>query len=295
MTPDIDAESSDMGASLESSSAGASPMLPKLVVDSDGDVAVPFAGSVHVAGLRPAQAAEVIRRALRGRAVDPQVTVTVLQSHANAVTVIGEVQHAGHFPLSAHNDRLIDALAAAGGPTKPVADLSVAVYRGALHAEAPLSLVMSDSAQNIRLAPEDQVRILDRPKKYNVFGAFGKVDQNLIEYDNPTLADAISHAGGLDTYSAASASVLVFRFERPEVAAALGVTIPSAAKGVPIIYRLNFRKPDRLFVANNFDIQSDDLLYVPRSDITEAMKFFNLVDSVTQIGYNARVSTAAVP
>ena len=61
-----------------------------------------------------------------------------------------------------------------------------------------------------------------------------------------------------------------------------------------MVYRLNFRKSESLFVANNFDIRPDDILYVPRSDITEAKKFFDLINSVTQIGYNVRV-TSTVP
>ena len=87
-------------------------------------------------------------------------------------------------------------------------------------------------------------------------------------------------------------SLLFFRFERPEVARALGVTLQPAAKGVPIVYRLNFRHPESLFIANNLLIQPEDLLYIPVSDLTEAQKFFEVVDSVTQIGYNARITTS---
>jgi polysaccharide export outer membrane protein len=265
--------------------------LPRLVVDTEGDLIIPFAGPVHVAGLRPSQAAEVIRQALRKRAVDPQVTVTVLDSRANSVAIIGEVKNAGHFLLSAHNDRLIDVLASSGGPTKPPADLGVVVTRGGRSAEASLATVMAEPDQNIRLAPGDQIRVVDRPRKYSTFGAFGHDAQTLIEDDTLTLADAISRAGGLDTASAAGQSVLVFRFERPEVAAALGVTKAPAAKGVPVVYRLDFLNPDGLFVANNFEVRSDDLIYVPRSDITEARKFLDLINNVTQIAYNLRVTS----
>src|SRR5579859_7348160 len=148
--------------------------LPRLIVDTEGDLVIPFAGPVHVAGLRPGQAADVIRQALRKRAVDPQVTVTVLDSRANSVTIIGEVRNAGHFLLSPHNDRLIDVLASAGGPTKPPADLAVTVYRGGRYAEASLAALLAEPDQNIRLAPGDQIRVVDRPRKYSTFGAFGR-------------------------------------------------------------------------------------------------------------------------
>jgi polysaccharide export outer membrane protein len=279
------------GESVLLASGDSQQTLPRLIVDAEGDLVIPFAGPVHVAGLRTREAADAIREALRKRAVNPQVTVTVLDSRANSVAIIGEVRNAGHFLLSPHNDRLIDVLASAGGPTKPPADLAVIVYRGGRYAEASLAAVVSEPDQNIRLAPGDQIRVVDRPRKYSTFGGFNRDSQTLIEDDSLTLASAISRAGGLDTYTAAGGSVLVFRFERPEVAAALGITRPPAAKGVPVVYRLDFLNPNSMFVANNFEIRSDDLIYVPRSDITQLKKFFDLVNSVTQIGYNIRVTT----
>jgi hypothetical protein len=50
------------------------------------------------------------------------------------------------------------------------------------------------------------------------------------------------------------------------------------------------RNPESMFVANNFNVQSGDILYVPRSDFSEVQKFFTLVNSVTQIGYNVQVT-----
>jgi polysaccharide export outer membrane protein len=274
---------------------GTASTLPSLIVSLDGNLLFPYAGTVHVAGLKADAAAAAIRRALHGKAIDPQVTVTVVTSHANSVSVLGEVRTPGRFQLAAHNERLLDLLSLAGGPVKPAPDLALAVYRGDQRVEVSLSRVMEDPAQNIRLAPEDRVVVLDRPRTYSVFGAMSQPNTNQPMLDNSiTLADAISKSGGLDTLSANARSVLLFRFERPEVARALGVTIPPAAKGVPIVYRLNFRKPEGMFVAGNFAIEPEDMLYVPRSDLFEAAKFFNLVNTVTQIGYNARVTAQSI-
>jgi polysaccharide biosynthesis/export protein len=83
----------------------------------------------------------------------------------------------------------------------------------------------------------------------------------------------------------------LFRFERPEVAAALGVTIPATSKGVPIVYRLDLKKGDGFFIADNFYIRSDDMLYVARSDLTETEKFLTVVNTASQIVYNVKVSS----
>ena len=103
-----------MGSSASSDDAAVAgdgrQSIPKLAVDRNGRVPVPYAGDVRVAGLTASQAAGAIRAALRGRAVNPQVTVFVEANLANAVTVVGEVRNAGRFPLSANQDRLLDVL-----------------------------------------------------------------------------------------------------------------------------------------------------------------------------------------
>ena len=205
--------------------------LDHAMVSEGGDIQVPYAGLVHVAGFTAEGAAEAIRRSLRGRVYDPQVTVSVLASAANSVTVIGEVHTAGRFPLSPNSDRLLDIVALAGGPTRPPGDLAVAIVRGPQAVTAPWTVLMSEPEENVRLAPGDQVRLLYRPRKFSTFGAIGKSQQISIEDDELTLAGAIGRTGGLDTNGANPASVLLFRFERPEVAARLGVTLPPAQKG----------------------------------------------------------------
>jgi polysaccharide export outer membrane protein len=273
-----------------STTSGASQAtLPGTVVDPQGNLSVPYAGLLHVAGLTPLEASSVIARSLSKRTINPQVTVTVVSSNANSVTIIGEVHNPGRFLLTPHNDRLLDLMATGGGPTKNPADLRVVVGRGDRFSEIQLSDLMANPSENIRLAPHDQVRVLDKTRKYSTFGAFHAISQTEIGDDNVTLADAISRAGGLDTTTANASWVLVFRFERPEIATALNVTLPSTDKGVPIVYRLDLRKPDRFFVAQSFDIRADDMVYVPRSDLTEAKKFFDFVNSITQIAYNLRV------
>jgi len=268
--------------------------LPRQTVGADGAVMIPFAGRVHVAGLTVVDAADAIRHALRGKAIDPQVDVSVVGNAANTVTVVGEIRNVGHEPLSANNERLLDVIATAGGPTRPPADIAVTVVRGDVTATASLLVLLHDPAQNIRLAPRDQVRLLYAPRKYSTFGAFGHVSEQLIEDEKITLAEAISKNGGLDTMTANAGSVLLFRFERPEVAAALGVRLPPTSKGVPVVYRLNLLKPAGFFVASNFEVRPDDLIYVPRSDTTQLKKFLDVVLIISQTAYNLSTTPVVV-
>jgi polysaccharide export outer membrane protein len=135
------------------------------------------------------------------------------------------------------------------------------------------------------------VRLLYAPRKYSTFGALAHNAQVPIENESVSLAGAISRAGGLDPSAADGAYVLVFRFERPVVAAALGLTLPPSSRGVPIVYRLNLRDPEGYFVANNFEVRPDDLLYVPQARISQARQFIDLVDQASEVAYNVRVTS----
>jgi polysaccharide export outer membrane protein len=261
--------------------------LSHVVVSDDGAVQIPYAGPVQVAGLAPSAAAQAIQRALRGKVFSAQVLVSVASSNANSVTVVGDVRNVGRYALTAHSDRLLDMLAAAGGPTHQAADIEVVMVRGALTVNAPLLLLMNQPDENVRLAPGDQVRLLYRPRKFSTFGALGKSAEFSIDDDTLSLAGALTRSSELDTNSAKPHSVLVFRFGRPSWAARLQAT----PKGVPMVYRLNLRDPAGYLIANSFDVESGDLLYVPRSDVTETRKFLDLVSVISQVTYNARVSS----
>jgi polysaccharide export outer membrane protein len=187
---------SDAGPALVSSIAGpraasvASPASPNLTVESDGTILAPYAGTVRVAGLTPVQASEVVRNALVGKVINPQAVVSVAANVSNTVTVMGEVRAPGRFALTAGNDRLLDILALSGGSTRPTADTELTVVRGARSATLALGQLLSDPAQNIRLAPRDQIRLTYRPRKFSTFGALTRASQVPIEDDRLTLAGA---------------------------------------------------------------------------------------------------------
>ncbi len=265
--------------------------LPPIVVDGSGAVTIPFAGPVRVAGLSAAEAGSAIRRALIGKVGNPQVVVSVAENAYNAVTVLGEVRQPGRAPLSSNADRILDVIAATGGTARPVEDVVVTIQRGGQTFTAPLSAVTTEFNENVRLARGDQINLVYRPRRFSTFGAVGAVAEVAMEPGPTTLAGAVSKVGGLDSNTANARSVLVFRWERPEVAQALGVTQPAATPGVPIVYRLNLEDAEGLFTAGNFYIQPGDIVYVPRSGSAELSKFFTLVQSFTRVIYDISVTS----
>lgn len=266
--------------------------LPPLVVDRNGAIAVPFAGSVAVQGMTPAQASAAVRRALIGKVGNPQVIVTLADNASNAVTVLGEVREPGRKPLAANSDRILDVIAAAGGSSRSVYDITVRIQRGGQTYSAPMSIVTTEFNENVRLQRGDQINLVYQPRRFSSFGAFNAVARSELPPGPLTLAEALSGVGGLDSNLADAKSVLVFRFERPEVAQALGIQQPTTARGVPVVYRLNLNEGSGFFIASNFQIEPDDIIYAPRSGAAEARKFFEFVQSVTRVVYDVSVTSS---
>lgn len=280
------------GGSTSTGVRSGNQTLPGVTVDSNGSVTIPFAGQVQVAGRTTTDAGAAIRRALAGRVGNPQVVVALAENSYNTVTVLGEVRQPGRAALGTNSDRIVDIIANRGGVARTPEDVTVTVRRNGQTFSAPLTVVTSDFGENIRLIRGDQINLVYTPRHFSTFGALGAVTQVEMGAGPLNLAGAISKVGGLDTNSANARSVLVFRFERPEVAAALGLTQPATTRGVPVVYRLNLEEAQGLFIANNFEIQPDDIFYVPRSGSAELGKFFTLVRTITGAIYDVSVTSA---
>ncbi|CAN5211485.1 N/A [soil metagenome] len=282
---------SPRASSAGSSAQGGNQTLPTLIVDRDGTVGIPYGGSVRVVGMTPREASAAVRAALRGRVSNPQVIVTVERSPANGIVVLGEVRNPGRASVTPGAENLLDAIAAAGGPNRNIDDILVSVNRAGTSYQAPLRKVLSNFDENIRLQRGDQVNLVYAPRRYSSFGALGRVSQLEMPSGTLTLTGALGQLGGLDGTTANAHSVLIFRFERREVAELAGVTMTPTSKGVPVIYRLDLSSPTGFFVANSFEIRPDDVIYVPRSNVTEMRKFFEFVRSITGIIYDVSVTS----
>jgi polysaccharide export outer membrane protein len=110
--------------------AGAqSATVPNQTVDQTGTIVVPFAGEIRAAGRTTGQVQAAVVAALRGKATDAQVLVQIVQTNENAVTVAGDVNHPGRFPLATSGTRLLDAISTAGGTTGRARDMLVELGR----------------------------------------------------------------------------------------------------------------------------------------------------------------------
>jgi polysaccharide biosynthesis/export protein len=93
------------------------PELTRSVpVRPDGKISLPLLNDVQAAGLTPMQLGADITKRLKKYVDDPQVTVLVTQINSERIYILGEVNHAGAFPLLPGTN-VLQALSSAGGFT----------------------------------------------------------------------------------------------------------------------------------------------------------------------------------
>jgi polysaccharide export outer membrane protein len=98
-------------------------------VDANGHIALPLAGQIDVTGKTPEQLGEIITGRLRGAHVrEPQVTVSVLETVSQLVTVDGEVRQPGLYPVAGPMT-LMRAIARAQGTTEFASTPHVVLFR----------------------------------------------------------------------------------------------------------------------------------------------------------------------
>ena len=255
--------------------------LPEQMVNSDGRINVPFAGQIIAAGRSPQQIEVDVVQRLKGKANQPQVLVRVIRNMSSNVTVVGEVAASTRMPLTARGERLLDALAAAGGVRQPVNKMTLQLTRGSQVLALPLDLIIRDPKQNISLMAGDVVTALHQPLSYTVLGATGKNEELGFEAQGISLTQALARAGGLQDARADARGVFVFRFEDANALDWPGKVVTTPDGKVPVIYQIDLKDPVSFFVAQSFPVNNRDVLYVSNAPAAELQKFLNIVTSIT--------------
>jgi polysaccharide export outer membrane protein len=93
--------------------------LPNQAVDIGGNVSVPYTGPIRAQGRTAIELQRVIVDALKDLALKPQVVVSLVDQRASSFTILGDVRAAGRFPALASGERMLDAIARAGGLLYP--------------------------------------------------------------------------------------------------------------------------------------------------------------------------------
>ena len=260
--------------------------LPNQAVDHDGNISVPYAGVIRAKGRTPTEVQKAIVETIQNRAIDPQAVVTLVDQRTSLISVLGDVNAPARFPASAAGERVLDAIARAGGPRSQGFDSWVLLERNGRREIVPFGALVYEPANNVYVHPNDTIYLYREPQTFVAFGAVGGLNgaQGQFSFDawRISLAEAVAKANGLTQALADPGSVFLYRGETREVAEQLGVDC-SRFDGpiIPIVYSVNFRDPAAYFLATTFQMRNKDVLYVSNAAAVEIAKVLDFIRLIT--------------
>jgi polysaccharide export outer membrane protein len=167
-----------------------------------GQVSYPLLGAINLGGMSVSQAEKRVADGLRsGNFVkQPQVSVLVVQVRGNQVSVLGNVNRPGRYPLELADTRLTDILAAAGGVSQGGADIVTVVgtrngkpFRSEI--DLPGAFQVAQRTNDVVLANGDVIYV-DRAPTVFIYGEVQR--PGVIRLDRGmTVMQALATGGGL--------------------------------------------------------------------------------------------------
>jgi polysaccharide export outer membrane protein len=170
-------------------------------VNESGIVTYPLIGAVRIGGLGIGAAEHKIANSLRdgGFVKEPQVNITLLQVRGNQVSVLGQVNRPGRFPLETFNTRVSEMLATAGGIAPTGAD--TVIVQGSrdgkpFHQEIDIASLYLDNraADDITVAGGDTLYVHRAPMFY-IYGEVQRPGSYRVER-GMTIQQALAQGGG---------------------------------------------------------------------------------------------------
>ncbi|WP_199189529.1 polysaccharide biosynthesis/export family protein [Trinickia dabaoshanensis] len=238
---------------------------PGFVVDEAGNVQFPYAGSVHVAG----DSVDQIQRKIVARISKvyrkPEVTVRVASFRAKEIYIDGDVGKPGSVQINDIPMTLTEAIGRAGGFTGAADQSRVTLVReGKRYPISFVELVRSGhSPSDIVLRPGDMVHVGSRDENgVYVMGEVNKPATVMPMRDGRlTLAEALSQAGSLNPGTAQAKQLFVIR---------------DSTGSNPQIYHLDATSPVSMVLANQFELEPKDVVYVDNGALVKFNRVLNL-------------------
>ena len=219
-------------------------LLTEARVSERGAVIFPLVGEVPVAGLTPAQAGARIAEKLRAGkfVVNPEVTVAIAQVNSRQVSVLGNVNKPGRYPLDSTTAKMTDLLALAGGISPTGADTVtiISTQNGKTtqaEVDLPAMIRSADLGKNVELQPGDTIFVNRAPMVY-IYGEVQKAGAYRVE-PHMTVMQALAMGGGL--------------------------TVRGTERGVRIHRRGNDGSVRQLDARLTDEVRTDDVIYVRES------------------------------
>ncbi|WP_458450145.1 polysaccharide biosynthesis/export family protein [Fibrobacter sp.] len=239
-------------------------------VTTDGTLFYPYAGEIKAAGLTAQELRTEITKRLSDKILnDPQVDVRVTGYNSLKAFVSGAVNKPGYIAFNELPMTIPAAIAGVGGFAEEADPAGMQLRRGdkvyninyldAFKANLPLDKIL--------LKPDDQIFIpaLTETQKENrvyVMGEVARTGAVNVNQGKLSLVEALASAGGLNMGSASSRLIYVIR--------------NTSDKQIDV-YHLNAKNAMALAMAERFNLNARDVVYVDASDLATWNRIMSLI------------------
>jgi len=236
---------------------GAPDFNNEVRVADSGEITLPFIGSVHIAGLTLEQSETLVQKKLADGHFfkDPQVSIFEKEYATQGISVLGEVQKPGTYPLPGKHT-LFDAVSAAGGLTPKAGNTISITHRNNPKEAQTVTLAPNLSftpANNVPVSPGDTVLVSKAGIVY-VVGDVHMPSGFVMENSRLTVLQAIAMAQGTNTTAKLDKAVLI----RKTSAGPQQIPLP-----LPKILSAK---------ASDMPLQPEDIVFIPRSEGKAALR-----------------------
>ncbi len=260
----------DMNAA---SSGGNVPNTSGYPVDQQGFVQYPLVGRVKASGMSVPQFTASLQSKLQRylKYSDPQVKI--INYRGNRFFIDGEVKQPGEFAIDDAPVSLYSAISRAGGATETGDSNSIILNRNGRNYNIGLQSLRQIGASGNQIYVQDGDSIHVNSQSRNmvyVLGEFGQVKPVPILEQGLSLAQVLGESQGLNSFTANAAKVYVVR-DNPDYQRTN-------------IYYVDMQTITNLALANRFEMQPNDILYVDPTGLTRWNRVINsLLPSSTAI------------
>ena len=238
-------------------------------VTTEGTLFYPYAGELKVAGLTAQELRKEITKRLLDKILnDPQVDVRVTGYHSRKAFVTGAVNRPGYVKFDENPMTLPDVIADVGGFNENADPAFVQIRRGEKIYTIDYVRAFKENVaiDHILVKPGDQVFVplkvdTERDRKVYVLGEVNR--SGIVRMDhNLSLAEALAASGGINAMNASSKDIYVIR--------------NTSEKQIDI-YQLDAKNAMALAMADRFDMNPRDIVYVDASGIATWNRLLSLI------------------
>lgn len=246
--PELNGGATSTPASAPDASSGAMPSNG-FTVDRDGRIQFPYAGVLNLAGLTQDEARKLLANKLSRYINKPNVTLQVQSYRSQRIYIDGEVKQPGVHAVTDIPMTLVEAINRAGGML-PTADQSrITLARKGVNYEInmPQMVQRGLNPAAIMLRDGDVLRVRSREES-KIFVSGEVVVPRALTMHNGRLSlnEALGESGGINPLSGDASQVYIVR----------------RSSDTPVVYRLDAHAQGALTMAEGFELEPKDLVYV---------------------------------